>query len=243
MIDLKNVPEDCFLAVYISECISPPLPVYACIGWQRTHSHGCSISCPASCKPAVYRCIPGGHNCSRTIGNTGIPVHGRDLELPKNNPPNPIKMDPQFNFPLARSPRSSWPLDATWQWRSVRKKRNQVRKSVLKHLLINCSQVSLLVQILQTHMTKWTNFKSPSQDLRWAFVRQGFAVLCLITQLCPTLCDPMDHGPPGSSVHGILQARILEWVAMPSSRGSSQPRDQTQVSHLAGEFFTVWTSR
>ena len=107
MIDLKNVPEDCFLAVYISECIYPPLPVYACIGWQRTHSHGCSISCPASCKPAVYRCIPGGHNCSRTIGNTGIPVHGRDLELPKNNPPNPIKMDPQFNFPLARSPRSS----------------------------------------------------------------------------------------------------------------------------------------
>ena len=49
----------------------------------------------------------------------------------------------------------------------------------------------------------------------------------------PTLCDPMDCSPPGSSVHGILQARILKWVAMPSSRGSSQPRDQTHVScHL-----------
>ena len=44
-------------------------------------------------------------------------------------------------------------------------------------------------------------------------------------QSCPTLCDPRDCGPQGSSVHGILQARILEWVAMPSSRGSSRPRD------------------
>ena len=48
-------------------------------------------------------------------------------------------------------------------------------------------------------------------------------------QLCLTLCDPMDYSLPGSSVHGILQARILEWVAMPSSRGSSQPRDWTHV--------------
>ena len=49
-------------------------------------------------------------------------------------------------------------------------------------------------------------------------------------QSCPTLCDPMDCRPPGSSVYGILQARILEWVAMPSSKGSSQPRDRTHVS-------------
>ena len=49
----------------------------------------------------------------------------------------------------------------------------------------------------------------------------------------PTLCYPMDCSPPGSSVHGILQARILEWVAMSSSRGSSQPRDQTCVSYVS----------
>ena len=55
-----------------------------------------------------------------------------------------------------------------------------------------------------------------------------------VAQLCPTLCDPM-----GYTVHGILQARILEWVAMPFPRGSSQPRDQTQVSHTAGRFFTI----
>ena len=61
-------------------------------------------------------------------------------------------------------------------------------------------------------------------------------------QLCPTLFDPVDCSPPGSSVHGILQARTLEWVTMPSSRGSSEPRDQahiSSVSSLAGGFFTT----
>ena len=52
-------------------------------------------------------------------------------------------------------------------------------------------------------------------------------------QLCPTLCNSMDYNPPGSFVHGILQARILEWVAMPSSRGSFWPRDQTCLSHVS----------
>ena len=62
-------------------------------------------------------------------------------------------------------------------------------------------------------------------------------------QLCPTLCDPMNCSPPSSSLHGILQARILEWVAIPFSRGSSWHRDQTQVSSIAGRFFTVWATR
>ena len=52
-------------------------------------------------------------------------------------------------------------------------------------------------------------------------------------------CDSTDCSPPGSSVHGILQARILEWVATPSSRGSSQPRDPTHISCTAGRFFTT----
>ena len=54
-------------------------------------------------------------------------------------------------------------------------------------------------------------------------------VYAQLIQSCSTLCDPMDCSPPSSSVHGILQARILQWVAMPSSRGSSQPRDQPHV--------------
>ena len=65
------------------------------------------------------------------------------------------------------------------------------------------------------------------------------AVLCLVAQSCPTLCNPMDCNLPGSSVHGILQARILEWIAMPSSRESFQHGDQTQVSRIEGGFFTV----
>ena len=61
----------------------------------------------------------------------------------------------------------------------------------------------------------------------------------LVTQSCLTLCDPMDCIPPGSSVHGILQARILEWVAIPFSGRSSQLRDWTQVSCIASRFFTT----
>ena len=64
-------------------------------------------------------------------------------------------------------------------------------------------------------------------------IHSHHAVRCSGAQSRPTLCDPTDCGPPGSSVHGTLQARILEWVAMLSSRGSSQPRDQTQVSRIA----------
>ena len=60
-----------------------------------------------------------------------------------------------------------------------------------------------------------------------------------VTQSCPTLRNPMDWGLPGSSVHGILQARILEWVAISFSRGSSRPRDGTQVSCIAGRLFTI----
>ena len=56
------------------------------------------------------------------------------------------------------------------------------------------------------------------------------------------LWDPLDCSPPGCFVHGILQARILQWVAISSSRGSSQPRDQTQVFHTAGGFFTIWAT-
>ena len=58
---------------------------------------------------------------------------------------------------------------------------------------------------------------------------------CLVAQLCLTLCNPMDCCPPGSSLHGISQARILEWVAISFSRGSSQPRNQTPISCIGGQ--------
>ena len=67
-----------------------------------------------------------------------------------------------------------------------------------------------------------------------------------VTQSCLTLCDPKDCSPPGSSVHGVLQARVLEWFAFSFSKGPSRLRDQTQVSCvscIAGRFFTDWANR
>ena len=80
------------------------------------------------------------------------------------------------------------------------------------------------------------NSKVPEQNIILNFK-------VLVTQSCPTVCDPMDCSPPGSSVHGVLQARTLEWVAISFSRGSSQPRDWTQISCIAGRFFTIWAIR
>ena len=74
-------------------------------------------------------------------------------------------------------------------------------------------------------------------------LRKRVCACVLVILPCPTLCDPMDCSLPGSSVHGILQARILERVAISSSRRSSQPRDWTQVSCSAGRFFTIWATR
>ena len=83
--------------------------------------------------------------------------------------------------------------------------------------------------------TTWMNFKN--------IVISKKKVNVLITRSCLTLCDFMDCKPPGSSVHGILQARILEWVAIPFSGGFYPLRDQTQVSCIAGRFFIVLAVR
>ena len=64
-----------------------------------------------------------------------------------------------------------------------------------------------------------------------------------VAQLCPALCDPMDCSLPGSFIHGIFQARIMEWVAISFSRRSPQPRDWIRVSHIVGRQFTIWATR
>ena len=115
-------------------------------------------------------------------------------------------------------------------------------------------------QVLQFSLilmpSTWSSFRSfppfPASDAKcrsrlspvllthWLQIRASHVLLLtcvLVVQLCPTLCDPMDCSPPGSSVHGILQAGILEWVAIAFSRGSSRPRDWTQVSCIAARFF------
>ena len=78
--------------------------------------------------------------------------------------------------------------------------------------------------------------------IAYVLVRVCIYNCCLVAKLCLTLCNPMECSQPGSSVHGILQARILEWVAILFSRGSSWPRDQSRVSCIAGEFFTLWAT-
>ena len=89
--------------------------------------------------------------------------------------------------------------------------------------LLHCRQILYQLRFQRSPKVPWS-------EVNWSEVK--------VTQLCPTLCDPMDY-----TVHGILQARILEWVAFPFSRGSSQPRDRIQVSLIAGRFFTSWAIR
>ena len=84
----------------------------------------------------------------------------------------------------------------------------------------------------------------------WA-IREALEIVCvcvcvcvcvLVAQSCLTLCDPMDGSLLGSSVYGILQAKILGWVVIPFSRGSSVPKHRTRVSYIAGRFFTIWAT-
>ena len=77
--------------------------------------------------------------------------------------------------------------------------------------------------------------------MRYGFIHEKVKVL--VSQSCLTLCDPMDYNSPGSSLHGILQTRILKWVAIPFSSRSSQPRDRSWVSCFASRFFTIWATR
>ena len=80
-------------------------------------------------------------------------------------------------------------------------------------------------------------------SLRTFGPKRTYVMKVLVAQSCLTLCNPMDCSLLGSSVYGILWVKILEWVAMPSSRGSSQPRDQTRVSCIADRLFTIWATR
>ena len=101
----------------------------------------------------------------------------------------------------------------------------QAASSSLHHLGRQTSNSTSQFWMLQELQKK----KIPSYKPNLCFLK----VKVKITQLCPVLCDPMDY-----TVHGILQARMLEWVAYSFSRGSSRPRDGTQVSRIAGGFFT-----
>ena len=86
------------------------------------------------------------------------------------------------------------------------------------------------------------NWYSPVQVQNAAIIQLIF-LWSEVAQSCLILCDPMDCSLPGSSIHGIFQAVVLEWIAISFSRGSSQPRDRTQVSRIIDRCFTVWATR
>ena len=94
--------------------------------------------------------------------------------------------------------------------------------------------------LCQLHPQGWE--LSKGKEL-WDYKLPAWVKWSEVAQLCPTLCDPMDTSLPGSVIHGIFQARILEWTAISFSRGSSWPRDQTWVSCIADRRFTVWATR
>ena len=111
-----------------------------------------------------------------------------------------------------------------------------------------------VLAVLAFWHSSWDLFPMAGPAHEWGFIQcwQHYwnphvkAVTCIHAkslQPCLTLCDPVDCGLPGSSVYGILQARILEWVAIPVSRISSEPKNQTWLSLIAGRFFTFWATR
>ena len=123
-------------------------------------------------------------------------------------------------------------------------------------------KASLSMGILQARILEWVAVSRGSSQSRdqthiscigrwvlyhWATMEAHIYVWkngkVLVAQSCPTLWNPMDYSPPGSSVPGILHARILEWVAVLFSRGSSWLKDQTRVSCTASRFFTIWATR
>ena len=93
--------------------------------------------------------------------------------------------------------------------------------TLTKWIIPECKNYSFLLNSFSVIATMW----------RWYF--KNIPVKVKVTQLCLTLCDPMDY-----TMHGILQATILEWVTVPFSKGSFELRDRIQVSHIAGRFFT-----
>ena len=122
--------------------------------------------------------------------------------------------------------RHTWLLN--WAWRG---KQNWKTWTILSQMLAECFFICCLSSMMMMMMTMMM------------MMCVCMCVCVLAAQLCLTLCEPMNCSLPGSSVHGILQARTLEWIAIPFFRGSSPPRDRTQVSCIAGRFFTVWATR
>ena len=107
---------------------------------------------------------------------------------------------------------------------------------LVRKRLCQTDLVSIFEKVLPERLLRENTLDSKTPDI---LNLKRISVCAKSLQLCTAVCDPMDCSPSDSSVHGILQARILEWVAMPSSRGSSQPRDRTRISYVSYALATV----
>ena len=110
---------------------------------------------------------------------------------------------------------------------------NHINKSFLRFSIFECLSIAVLGFYLGVAFLGEVVNVCTFSLIKWCHTIFWNEVEVKVTQLCLTLCDPLDY-----TVHRILQARLLEWVAFPFSKGSSQPRDQTQVFHITGRFFT-----
>ena len=127
------------------------------------------------------------------------------------------------------------------------------------HLILTATQMPKSSCLLSGRKTKLREITGSALAPQWKKLEQTcpptlpipnptglqtvlYFISCSVAQLSLTLCDSMDHSPPGSSVHGVLQARILEWVAYPFSRGSSWPRDQIRVSCIGRRILYHWVT-
>ena len=142
-----------------------------------------------------------------------------------------------YSYPMERKLQTCRSLDMSNLMTSTLDKKSStgLYKAQLFHLQMKVTMLTIYIFYCSINM--WILLLK-----RVSFILLPTCMHAKSLQSCLTLCKPIDHSPPGSSAHGILQARTLEWVAIPSSRGSSQLRDRTHISYvsaLAGRFFTT----
>ena len=128
------------------------------------------------------------------------------------------------------------------QGEEIVKEFGSFRDTLIYSKWITNKDLLLVINGTQLNVIRQPGWEKGLGDNEYMYVYVWVPV-CVYSQSCLTACNPMDYCPPGSSVHRIFQARILEWVATPFSRVSPRPRNQTWVSHIASIFFTVWATR
>ena len=142
-----------------------------------------------------------------------------------------------YSYPMERKLQTCRSLDMSNLMTSTLDKKSStgLYKAQLFHLQMKVTMLTIYIFYCSINM--------------WILLLKRVSIILLPTcmhakslQSCLTLCKPIDHSPPGSSAHGILQARTLEWVAIPSPSMYSRLRDRTCVSFIAGRFFTHWAT-